>query len=145
MLWQAGRLQDGIGLIIECCYIDFCHPLNTYGTEQLQFAPWQQEREKWVQRIRTQWSDQDNEMPLSESPLPMGLLQEIAWRSAETKLDDVQLAALARRAVANLDPYCMRVVSEAIFVEHLMHHLKPHLLDARRRALEDADDEMESD
>ena len=145
VLWQAGRLHEGICLIIECCYIDFCNPLNTFGASEMRFAPWQKEGDKWVQRIRTQWSDQDNEMPLSETPLPTGLLQEIAWRSADAKLDDARLTALASRAVTNLDSYCAGVVSEATFVEHLMHYLKPHLLEARRQVLEDAEDETDSD
>jgi hypothetical protein len=43
---------------------------------------------------------------------------------------------------------CFSLVAESLawtFVEHLMHYLKPHLLEARRRVLEDADDELDSD
>ncbi len=127
---RAGKEEDALRLVCQCCYLDVCGPENSVQKGETPFFPWVRAGKKWRRTKRAIFGE-SRECFCDFSPFPDGLLAALAEYKESLKVTAQELQRCAAVEARCMASYTQGCVDPDSFAADLIRELGAYLRRSR--------------
>jgi hypothetical protein len=127
---RAGKEEDALRLVCQCCYLDICGPENNVQQGESPFFPWVRDGRKWQRTVRSIFGE-SRESFRDFSPFPDGLLADLDEYRKSLKVNSQELQRCAAVEARCMASYTQGCVDPDLFAADLIRELGAYLRRSR--------------